>query len=252
MSGEMRFFNHPLVVEGYKKFIEKHSPDVFISTWDHVGLSMNHGYINPFEKKQVFDGLEAAIQQTYLRCKSIEIENYNDWIDTIDVQVNKVLTDPKYDTRTINSYPQLYKIYKANQLKLQQEKLNGYQYDLVVRLRPDSLFISDLQVEQATLNTVYNINLKGNFYPNRIYDILFYGDSSSMDTVSEAYLQYLQLIDNDFQNGLCKRDACRLLYLQAILGDIQVQSTSNRPCDIYRGQAFEEYSNILHSWGGLD
>lgn len=252
MSGEMRFFNHPLVVEGYKKFIEKYNPDVFISTWDHVGLSMNHGYIDPFEKKQVSDGLEAAVQQTYLGCKSIEIENYNDWINNTSVDINRVLIDAKYDTRTINSYPQLYKIYRANQLKLQQEELNGYQYDVVVRLRPDSLFISDLQVEHTAPNTVYNINLKGNFYPNRIYDILFYGDSSTMDIVSKAYVEYLQLIQDDFQNGLCKRDACRLLYLQAILGGVNVSSTANRPCDIYRGQTFEEYSSILRGWGGLD
>jgi hypothetical protein len=252
ISGEMRLFNHPLIIQGYKKFIEKYNPDVFISTWDHIGLSMNHGYLDPFQKKQVSQGLETIIQQTYVGCKSIEIENYNDWIDAVDTEANSILTDPRYNTRTINSYSQLYKIHKANQLKLTQESLNGYKYDIVIRLRPDNLFISGLQIEQTTPNTVYNINLKGNFYPNRVYDILFYGDSSSMDIISDAYLQYKQLIQNDFENGLCRRDACRLLYLKAILGDVQVESTTNRPCDIYRGQTFEEYSNILHSLGGLD
>jgi hypothetical protein len=252
LSGELRCFDHPLVQEGFTSFIEKHNPDIFISTWDHIGKSMNHQYIDPFEEKQIHNDIESRLKSIYNNCKNIEIENYNSWINLINPEIANIITNITYDSRTVNSYTQLYKIYKANQLKIQQEISNGYCYDLVIRSRPDNLFISNIEVNQVTPHTIYNINLKGNFYPNRIYDIMFYGDSFTMDLVSKTYLHYTQLIQHPFNNGLCDRDTCRLLYLQAINNNILVESTKNRPCDVYRDQTFDEYYNLLKGWGGLD
>ncbi len=53
LSGELRYFNNELVHRGFETFIQKHNPDIFVSTWDHVGISMNHQYINPFDQKEV-------------------------------------------------------------------------------------------------------------------------------------------------------------------------------------------------------
>ena len=54
ISGELRYFNNPLITQGYDKFLNVHNPDVFISTWNHIGKSMNHGYIDPHENKIVY------------------------------------------------------------------------------------------------------------------------------------------------------------------------------------------------------
>jgi hypothetical protein len=70
-----------------------------------------------------------------------------------------------------------------------------------------------------------------------------------MDKVSDAFINFQNLINHDFNNGLCKRDACRILYLQAFLSNLKVFSTSSRLCDIYRGGSFEEYYNNIKSWG---
>jgi len=70
-----------------------------------------------------------------------------------------------------------------------------------------------------------------------------------MDSLSKCFTNYVSLLGNEFHNGLCKRDACRLLYLQSILSELQVESVNTRLCDIYRGQGFNEYYNLIKSWG---
>jgi len=252
LSGEMRFFTDELVMNGFETYIQSWNPDIFISTWDHVGISMNHGYISPKDIKEREDTLHLHIQNTYKNLKAVEIENYNEWIDSISQEDYNIIYSDTFYSRTINSYPQLYKIYKANKLKMDYEKELGFKYDVVLRIRPDNLFIKPLDLNQISSNLIYNINLKGAFYPNRIYDIFFYGGSEEMDVVSDSYRFFKQLLYSPFDNGLCSRDTCRLLYLQAINAGFVCESTKNRPCDVYRGQTFDEYYNLLYGWGGLD
>lgn len=252
LSGEMRFFTDELVVNGFQTYIQNWNPDIFISTWDHIGVSMNHEYIPPKEIKQRENLLKLHIENTYENIKGLEIENYNMWINNIPQNDYDIAYSNMFYNRTINSYTQLYKVYKANNLKLDYEKKIGFEYDIVVRTRPDNLFVTNLELNNIKNNTVYNINLKGAYYPNRIYDIFFYGNSKQMDILCDSYLNFKELLYSPFNNGLCPRDACRLFYLQSINHNILVESTKNRPCDVYRGSTFEEYYNLLKGWGGLD
>lgn len=252
LSGEVRFFTDELVMSGFETYIESWNPDVFISTWDHVGVSMNHGYIPPKEVKEREDTLHLHIENTYKNIKAVEFENYNEWIDAIPQEDYNVVYSDTLSSRTINSYPQLYKIHKANNLKLAYEEKLGFKYDVVLRVRPDNLFIRPLDLEGMSKGVIYDVNLKGAYYPNRIYDVFFYGGSEEMDTVCNAYVKFKELLFDPFNNGLCPRDTCRLLYIQATKAGLICESTKNRPCDIYRGQTFEEYCDLLQSWGGLD
>jgi hypothetical protein len=248
ISGEMRFFKDPLVIESYNKFISSLNPDVFISTWDHIGVSMNHGYINPEENKTIEDNIEKHIRSVYSNIKSLKIENYNSWFNSIDNQIKQKVYGGSYNRLTVNSYSQIYKICDSINLKSDYENSNNFKYDIVIRIRPDSLFINPFNLDIKP-RTVYNINFGGAYYPNRIYDILFYGDSLSMDKISNSFSNYIALLDNSFNNGLCPRDSCRILYLQSILSELEVESVNSRLCDIYRGQGFENYCNLIKSWG---
>jgi hypothetical protein len=250
ISGELRYYNHPYVIDGYNKFIQTLNPDVFISVWDHIGESMNHGYIDPGSIKEKNDNILHDINKIYKNIVSLEIENYNDWFNMLSIKEKTYYTDNRFNNRTINSYTQLYKIYRANLLKQQHEQYLNTNYDIVIRMRPDNLFISSIDTNIEP-ETIYNINLLNTFYPRRIYDIFFYGDSKSMDTVCNSYTEFEYLLNNPFGNGLCQRDACRLLYLQAGLNSIVVESTKHRMCDVYRGMPYEEYMNWMHSWGGI-
>lgn len=250
ISGELRYYDHPLVIDGYNKFLQQFNPDIFISAWDHIGQSMNHGYIDPTIKKEVNNQIPNNIKQIYGNVTSIEIENYNNWFEKLNNKEKEFYNNTEFNSRTINSYTQLYKIYRANLLKKQYEEANNMTYDIVIRTRPDNLFISSIDLN-LNPNTIYNINLLNTFYPNRIYDIFFYGDSKSMDIVSDTYIEFEKLLNNSFDNGLCKRDTCRLLYLQSTLNKLNVESTKHRMCDVYRGLSFEEYMNWMNGWGGV-
>jgi hypothetical protein len=248
ISGEMRFFNHPLVVEGYKKFIQIHNPDVYISTWNHIGKSMNHKYIDPNETKSVETALEESIRSIYQDIKYLCIENYNDWIDNIDSNIKESIYCEGYSPRTINSYSQIYKISNSINLKSKYEKENNFNYDVVVRLRPDNLMVNHFNFE-IDPNTIYNINFGIAYYPKRIYDILFYGDSKSMDKIANTFSNYIDLLYHEFSNRLCNRDACRLLYLQSMLSGLEVKTTNTRLSDVYRGQSFDEYYGLIKTYG---
>lgn len=248
ISGELRFFNDPIVIEGYNKFLQIHNPDVFISTWNHIGVSMNHGYINPLEKKSIDESIETSIQSVYSNIKDLKIENHNDWLKSIDPDKANIIYGHWYNPLTVNSYAQIYKICDSINLKTSYEKKYNIEYDIVIRLRADSLLVNHFNFD-IDKDTIYNINFGGAYYPNRIYDILFYGNSDAMNKVSKCYNSYLDLLSNDFNNGLCRRDACRLLYLQSILSGLKVESVDTRLCDIYRGQGFDEYYNLIKSWG---
>jgi hypothetical protein len=252
ISGELRLFNNPLVIKNYIKFIEKHNPDLYISTWDHIGVSMNHGYIDPSLEKEIQNNIEKSILEVYKNIKYLKIENYNNWYNSLDSDIKNIAFSNDYFPRTINSYTQLYKIYDSILLKHQYEIHNGIKYDIVIRMRPDNLFISDLELSNLLDNTIYHINIGEAHYPNRVYDMFFYGDSNSMDNIAATYLNFETLIKHEFNNGLCPRDPCRLLYLQSKINEFEIISTKKRCCDIYRGDSFEDYYSLLKSWGGVE
>ena len=252
LSGELRFFDNILIKTNFDKFIFKFEPDLFISTWKHFGESMNHGYINPFDSKINQDNITEQIKLNYKNIKGLEIEDFNTWILSLNEESKNIINNKNFDSRTVNSLPQIYKIYKSNLLKKIYETDNNFKYDIVIRSRFDNLFIQDLDFNFIKKSTIYNINFQGNFYPNRIYDIFFFGDSLSMDTISDTYNCLSNLLKNDFDNGLCKRDACRLLFVQSITNNLNVETIDTRVCDVYRGTSFDEYFNYLKKLGGVN
>jgi hypothetical protein len=247
ISGELRDFNNPLITQGYDKFLNVHNPDVFISTWNHIGKSMNHGYIDPHENKIVYFSLEEFVEKTYSNIKYLNIETYNDWINSLDVDLKNEVFNNSYNYQTVNSFAQIYKISDSINLKTKYENEHNFKYDIVVRIRPDSLFVDHFNFD-INLDTIYNINFGSAYYPNRIYDIFFYGASVAMDKIGNCFINFVSLLQNNFYNGLCRRDACRLLYLQAKNSGLNVETIHTRVCDTYRGQSLEEFCKLIESW----
>jgi len=208
ISGELRTFLTEDVLSSYKSICEKLSPDIFVSIWDHVGVSNCHRdnlQIDYSEKVNVSD-----IKNSLQNIIKIDVENYSSWRGELPDEFSNIINRSDMDYRTKNSCSQLYKIFKCNELKKQHEIENNFVYDIVIRLRPDFLFQNcfSLDIDQ---NTIYHINSDVAFYPNRIYDVLFYGDSSSMDKITSAYKYFQSLVYDSFSNGLDQRDCCRIL-----------------------------------------
>ena len=106
-------------------------------------------------------------------------------------------------------------------MKKQHELENGFVYDVVVRCRPDFIFQIDVNpiVEP---NKIYHINSGIAYYSNRVYDVLFYGDSESMDKLTSSYKYFEELVYNSFSNGLDQRDCCRILKVCCVKENLEV------------------------------
>ena len=56
-----------------------------------------------------------------------------------------------------------------------------------------------------------------------------------------------KFVENKFNNGQDKRDACRLFYVAAINSNIKIKSLNTRICDIYRPYKDNYYEQYLIS-----
>jgi hypothetical protein len=67
--------------------------------------------------------------------------------------------------------------------------------------------------KELSQNKIFTLNPPKIFYPNRIYDIFFYGNNESMNKLCDCWLTILDCINNPFDNRLPNVDSCRVLYV---------------------------------------
>lgn len=99
---------------------------------------------------------------------------------------------------------QLYSIMMADKLKRDQEIINGYDYDLCIRLRNDlhfddnniALFCREFEKPQKKRLYICHSHNTPEFPYDAIGDIFFYSDSVTFDVMCSAY-NYLPLINPD-------------------------------------------------------
>lgn len=107
-------------------------------------------------------------------------------------QPNWKVKDPAMST-----YCQAYSIYKANELKGAYEKLNGFKYDWVVRIRYDFAINSKIPWSILDNSKLYIPNCR--MTPNRDFgnDQFAFSSSDNMDKYAETFLH----IDNFYDEG---------------------------------------------------
>jgi hypothetical protein len=91
-----------------------------------------------------------------------------------------------------NAVNMFYKIYKCNQLKKEYEDENNFKYDFVIRARCDVKYNEKLILKNDK-NTLYVPF--GNDY-NGLNDQFSFGDSETMDKVSDLYLNINDYVKN--------------------------------------------------------
>ncbi len=125
LSGHMRTFE--LTYKSHlENLIKPNQADVFISTWDVVGV----GKHNKFDTPQFQEKLNIArVREVYGESlKSFVAFDFN-------------LMQPKLsDFFYIGMTSMFWQIKQANELRKEYEREHGFQYDIVVRARPDLLF----------------------------------------------------------------------------------------------------------------
>jgi hypothetical protein len=108
----------------------------------------------------------------------------------------------------------------------------------VMRVRPDARFYGPALHTAVAPKHIYAINClrpHRSYWPHRVYDIFFYGDEASMDTLVGAYRDHAVNEVHPFSNGLHPKDTCRLLYVQALRNSLNIVDIDFDVCMIHRG-----------------
>ena len=249
LSGQMRTFDHPAVQASFRTFLQGLGAhvDLFVSTWSDRGVSYNHGAhqnpnnasISPLPQPKITEELIRSVYAD-LNVISVQIRDYAEWKTRLRPTYAAVLREGfQWNGMRIAGtvVPQLFTIWDANMLR----RGTGKTYDWVFRVRPDLMF--DCRHNAAALlasldpKHVHAINAPTTrvFWPQRIYDIFFFGGPVAMDVACDSYIHIDTAIQHPFTNGLHPRDACRILYVcTALLGGTHVRDIDRVVCEIYR------------------
>lgn len=90
---------------------------------------------------------------------------------------------------------QFYNIYIANQLKIAYERENDFQYDIVIRCRPDYYFFRDITSDDLNLGLDGGVVIPDEWdfkevNPHGVSDCFAYSSSKSMDTYSLGFFYF--------------------------------------------------------------
>ncbi len=233
-SGQLR----EVEVDLFKKSLLNLTKDldytIFAYTWKEMGKSLNHN--NNLPELQKVENVDEKINFLFKDYNLLDFgfESFSEFKKTLKEEYREIFYSKKFDFGTVNSLPQIYTLYKSFEL-LEKSKLN---FDLVFRCRFDSIFIHPIKIfplkKILSNGSLFNLNFGRSYYPNRIYDIFFGGSRKSMNFISTIWKDTPYLVKNSFDNGLDKRDCCRILYLAASIDNTNIESFPARICDVYR------------------
>lgn len=254
ISGQMRNFESRLDLLR-SNLLEKYDCDVFIHTWKERGVTTDINRLFPNGMTDYFqndinndseefikewsevlpylDSNNNIITKDYLKkaypnVKSVVVEETPE-----GYEVNKALYGIQYPEFLLEKFPRryhnlsmFYKIKACNDLKKEFELRNNFKYDFVIRIRPDLHLKSELDLtfhNQMVDNSIFcKSGMKADDY---IFDQFFFGDSLSMDKISNIWDDlswYWSKENNEFTNDE-KRTIGYLLNHHCIINNIKIK-----------------------------
>ncbi len=220
----------------WKKYLlDLYDVNIFIHTYDVDGYYLNN--VNNFNKNDLLD---------LLKPKKYLIESFNDKTNDFKKQIKtQFLRRGSPKPESIKS--QLYSIYMVNQLKKLDEKENGYVYDIVIKIRFDTIFYDDFGKDDINMIKTYdnvilcgNNNIKTMIYKNAcvncinnfnnnnfvkcmkhsdVSDIVVISNSKNMNHYAKIYLTYDMYIKQYHDMVLLKYNVNDLLQYAKIIYD---------------------------------
>ena len=246
-AGQYRPISNELIRYSIANLTKGLDYNIFCYSWDEPGESLDHRGNTPKKTHNNDSFTQISNIFSEFNLKKIDTESYDNFVINLPKTHKKILNSKIYHKGTIFALPQIYTLSKCYKLLATDEN----EYDLIFRCRFDSIYLHPLNLYplKTFLNSsnLYNINFGRAYYPNRIYDIFFGGSKKSMEFLDQIWSDIPQLVENSFNNGQDKRDACRLFFLAAISKNIKIKSFNTRICDIYRPYKANYYEQYLIS-----
>ena len=246
-AGQFRSIPNELMEYSISNLTKGIDYSIFCYSWDEPGVSLDHRENIPQTKNKIDSFTQISNVFSNFNLKKICTESYEKFCINLPKTHKKILNSKIYHNGTKFALPQIYTLSKCYELL----KSDIHEYDLIFRCRFDSIYIHPLKLYPLKnfLNSsyLYNLNFGRAYYPNRIYDIFFGGSKKSMSFLDEIWTNIPQLVENKYNNGQDKRDACRLFFLAAISNNIKIKSFKTRICDVYRPFKDHYYEKYLIS-----
>lgn len=175
ISGHLRTFEENFK-SVYHNIISKMDCDVFIHTWEELGMPYR-----PFDAPVAHvksKNLEEKLKFLY-NPKKLVIEPRKNF------QITPLMHQRQIDHRDIGGILSMfYKVEECNELKKQYEKEFNFKYDCVIRFRGDLFVEMPIPIGTPNINNLY-IPMYGNF--GGINDQFAFGSSNIMDVYSSLY-----------------------------------------------------------------
>jgi hypothetical protein len=157
--------------------------DFFVHTWDQQ--SVPHGANYTFEP--IDPQILSEFYQTYQPLAMV--------VEPYDLRpISPIWSGYRVDSQGRNLVSMFESIYEANKLKSTHEQKYDFNYDLVVRIRPDIVFRADKSLAED-IKLVIDPNMfvygahKGDFGMTRLEDIFWIGTSSVLDKICD-FVEY--------------------------------------------------------------
>lgn len=241
-------------LDNFKKY---GNVDVFLHMWSN---EINHDILEKFKpKRYLFESQIDFRSNAYLFIRPLlkhfklkdNIKYFNtdfvDWEWKITEQKkisNRILfgKNPKKSTFSHNdilenifafgntTYSMFYSINYCNELKNFYERQNNVNYDLVIRIRPDIIFESDIDVSKLIDDCVYTTN-----WPRHINDTFAIANKKNMDAYCCTYLHLKNILfdvyNNNEINYLCAES---ILYQSLKKQNIEVKIIENSSIKLFK------------------
>ncbi len=246
-SGQLRELEYDLFRKSLLNLTKDLDYGIFAYTWEEMGESLNHK--NNLPEITLNENIDEKVNFLFKDFNLLDFghESFRDFQNSLKDEYREIFYSKKFDFGTVNSLPQIYTLNKSFGL-LEKSKLK---FDLVFRCRFDSIFIHPIKIfplkQILSEGSVFNLNFGRAYYPSRIYDIFFGGSRKSMNFISTIWNDTPYLVKNNFDNGLDKRDCCRILYLAASIDNTNIESFPSRICDVYRNNDFLYSKYLINS-----
>lgn len=195
LHGHMRTYKkcYPSLKE---KIIDLYKPDIFIHTWDKCEA----GTISHHNKHMKINNtnIDKIIQLYNPVSLTVEKQIIND--NKTLLKGTKILLD--------GHKHYFYGFYGVNELKKKYENRYGFEYDLVIKLRPDINLLKKfdiLKFDSSVLNVYGNTNGK-KFKDYTALNILAVSSSKIMNKYAGFYKEF-----DEYQNKQCENHHCDIM-----------------------------------------
>lgn len=229
-SGQVRPIDKDIFSQGLKKFTAGHSADIYVCSWDNVGITQYHG--KDFRGQQIPGNalpVDIVIDNLFEGYNVIDkkIFNYLAWQGNLPNEYKNIIDNKSFSSITKNSLPQIYLIEESCKMVKDMSS-----YDFILRVRFDSVFIKSFNEYSDRCLLSQNVD---NHPKNSVYDIFFGAHPLVFKLIIGIWEMIPSIVNSLEKLGFADgRDAGSILYYYFSQSSLSVVNMFARYCDVYR------------------